>query len=316
MALVIFLVAGDVTALLVARLVQGVATGLVLPTVGAALVDFDPPHAPGRATVVNGVVPIGGLAAGSLFCGALAQYGPNPTHLIWELLLAAAVLAFLVVLGLPESSARQGIVMRTLQPRLGVPRQLRADVYALVPIIIASWALGGLYLSLGPSAAMSLFGIKDHFVGGLVATLLCGTGAIVAYALRRSPGTPLVLRTSVILLPAGTTLTMIGALTQTLGYAIVGTLVAGVGYGASGLATFGMLAKLAGPIDAAKRGELFAVAYTVAYLSFSLPALVAGYVATGLGLHTTIVSYSIAVILIALIACTLQEIRLARGQGG
>jgi hypothetical protein len=72
------------------------------------------------------------------------------------------------------------------------------------------------------------------------------------------------------------------------------------------------MAKLAGPIDAAKRGELFAVAYTVAYLSFSLPAVAAGYATTRVGLHSTIVGYSIVVILIALGALLIQELTLAR----
>jgi MFS family permease len=311
-ALLLFLVAGGVPMLMVARFVQGIATGMVLPTLGATLVDFNPPHAPGRAAVVNGVVPIGGLAIGSLVCGALVQYGPDPTHFVWALLLALIVLAFLVVLALPESAARQSGVLRSLMPRLGVPHGLRADVYALAPIIVASWALGGLYLSLGPSVTQGLFGIGDHFVGGLVATLLCGTGAVVAYTLRGHAGTRLVLRMSVTLLAAGTAVTLTGAVTHAIGYSIAGTLVAGVGYGASGLATFGGLAKLAGPIDAAARGELFAVAYTIAYLSFSLPAVVAGYLATHIGLYTTIVAYSIAVILIALAAFGTQEARLAK----
>ncbi len=63
--------------------------------------------------------------------------------------------------------------------------------------------------------------------------------------------------------------------------ATVGTVVAGLGYGASGLATFGTMARLAGPIGAAERGELFAVAYAIACLAFSLPALAAGYAGPG-----------------------------------
>jgi hypothetical protein len=198
---------------------------------------------------------------------------------------------------------------------LGVPSRLRENVYALFPIIVASWALGGLYLSLGPSAAATLFGISDHFVGGLVATLLCGTGAVSAFVLHRSSGTR-VLRMSVLLLAAGTALTLLGALTGSVVSAIAGTVVAGIGYGGSGLATFGAIAKLAGPASPAERGELFAVAYTVAYLAFSVPALAAGYATTLVGLHATIVVYSCLVILVGLAAFAIQEIRRAKGGAG
>jgi MFS family permease len=305
-ALLLFLVAGDVTALLVARAVQGVATGMVLPALGATLVDFDPPHAPGRAAVVNGVVPIGGLALGSFVCGALVQYGPDPTHLVWALLLGAMVLAFIVVLALPESSARRPGIARSFVPRLGIPSRLRGDVYALFPIIVAGWALGGLYLSLGPSAAASVFGIADHFVGGLVATLLCGTGAVTAFALRNRSNA-VVLPVSVSLLSVGTASTLLGTLTGSITPAIAGTVVAGIGYGASGLATFGAMARLTGPAD--ERGELFAVAYTVAFLAFSVPAVAAGYATTRVGLHPTVVAYSAFVILVGLTAFAIHRRR-------
>jgi MFS family permease len=311
-AMLLFLLANGVGMLMAARLVQGVASGLALPTIAATLVDFNPPYAPSRAATVNGAGPIAGLAIGSIVCGALVQYGPAPTHLVWALLLSLAVIAIALVLALPESALPQSGAIRSLRPRLRVPSSLRGDIYALAPIIMASWALGGLYLSLGPSATRTVFSISNHFIGGLVATLLCGTGAVAAYLLRRSPGTVLVLRLSVTLLAIGTALTLIGILPHIIAYAVAGTVIAGVGYGASGLASFGMVGKLASPIKADERGELFAVVYTIAYLSFSLPALVAGYIATQVGLYRTVVGYAIAVIIIAVAAFLVQEARLAR----
>ena len=77
--------------LLVARLLQGIATGAALTTLGAALVDLNPPHAPGRAGLINGIAPVAGLALGALGCGALVQYAPAPTHLVYALLLAGMV---------------------------------------------------------------------------------------------------------------------------------------------------------------------------------------------------------------------------------
>jgi hypothetical protein len=85
-----------------------------------------------------------------------------------------------------------------------------------------------------------------------------------------------------------------------------GTVVAGIGFGASALASFGTLARIATP---GERSELFAFALVIAYLAFSLPAVVAGYAATSVGLHATTVVYSLGVIAFGLIALAAQNMR-------
>ena len=87
-----------------------------------------------------------------------------------------------------------------------------------------------------------------------------------------------------------------------------GTAIAGVGFGASVLACFGTLARLAAP---AERGELFAVAYVLAYLAFSLPAVAAGLASTAVGLHATAVAYSLGVVALGLTALAAQRGRRA-----
>src|SRR6478609_4405078 len=138
-ALLLFAVAGNVGVLLVARVLQGIATGAAMTTLGATLVDLNPPHAPGRAGVVNGVAPVGGLAVGALGCGALVQFAPAPTHLVFLLLFIGMLVAAVFVALMPETGVRRPGGRSSLRPRLGVPPRLRPDVLALVPILIASW---------------------------------------------------------------------------------------------------------------------------------------------------------------------------------
>jgi MFS family permease len=307
-AFVLFVIAGNVTVLLVARVAQGIATGAAFSTLGATLVDLNPPHSPGRAGLVNGVAPIGGLALGSIGCGALVQFAPAPTQLVFALLLIGTVVAGVVVARIPETSARRPGAVASLIPVLGIPARLRPDVYAIVPVLVASWALGGLYLSLGPSVAASLFGLSNHLIGGLVVALLCGAGALTAFLLRNWPINR-VLGISAILLSAGTALTLAGVEANAVALAGAGTVVAGVGFGASALGTFGTLARLAAP---GERSELFAFALVIAYLAFSLPALAAGLASTAVGLHATTVVYSLGVVALGLLALAAQGMRSAR----
>jgi len=307
-ALVLFLAAGSVTVLAIARIAQGIATGAAMTTLGATLVDLNPPHAPGRAGVVNGVAPLAGLAIGALGAGALVQLAPAPTRLIYALLLAGMAGAAVIVTRMPETSTRRPGVRASLRPRVGIPARLRGEVYVLVPILIASWAVGGLYLSLGPSVAASLFGLDSHIVGGLVVTLLCGTGAATAFALREQP-TAGVIRAAAILLAGGMLATLLGVETDSAALAAVGTVIAGVGFGASALGCFGTLARIAAPDE---RGELFAVAYVISYLAFSLPAVLAGFASTSIGLHTTAVLYGLGVTVLSLAALAAQRMLATR----
>jgi predicted MFS family arabinose efflux permease len=308
LSFVLFIAAGDVTMLLVARVVQGIATGAAFSTIGATLIDLNPPHSPGRAGLVNGVAPISGLALGALGCGALVQFAPAPTRLVFALLLVGTGVAAAIVARMPETSARRPGAIASLTPVLGVPARLRPDFYAVLPIIVASWALGGLYLSLGPSVAAGLFGLTNHLIGGLVITLLCGVGALTAFALRARPPARL-LGISAILLAAGTALTFAGVEAHAVALAIAGTVVAGAGFGASSLASFGTLARIAAP---GERSELLAVALVIAYLAFSLPAIAAGVASTSFGLHATMAVYSAGVVALGLIALAAQGLRRSR----
>jgi MFS family permease len=304
-AFVLFIVAGNVTVLLAARVTQGIATGVAFSTVGATLVDLNPAHSPGRAGLVNGIAPISGLAVGAVGCGALVQFAPAPTQLVFALLLAGMAFAGFVVVRIPETSASRPGALASLRPVLGIPARLRVDVFAIVPIIVASWALGGLYLSLGPSVAAGLFGLTNHLIGGLVVTLLCAAGAVTAFALRTWPVSR-VLAISATLLSAGTALSLAGVEAHTVVLAGAGTVVAGVGFGGSALASFGTLARIAGPSE---RSELLAVALVIAYLAFSLPAIGAGLATTKFGLHATAVVYGLGIVALGLIALAAQGIR-------
>lgn len=306
-SLMFFITAGNVGVLLVARLLQGIATGAAMTTLGAALVDLNPPHAPGRAGLINGIAPVGGLAVGALGCGALVQFAPAPTHLVYAVLLLGMVVAAVVVARMPETSALRPGGAASLKPKLGIPARLRTDVFALVPIIVASWALGGLYLSLGPSVAAGVFGLSNHLIGGLVVTLLCGTGAITSFLLRNQPARR-VLGLAGALLTIGTAVSIVAVLVDNVALATAGTVLSGVGFGASALASFGTLAVLAAPHE---RGELFAVALVIAYVAFSVPAVIAGLAAGHVGLHVTALVYGLVVAALGLVALVAQRMRRA-----
>ncbi|WP_240813242.1 MFS transporter [Streptomyces sp. DASNCL29] len=304
-ALTLFLTAGNVVVLAAARVLQGIATGAATTTLSATLVDLEPPHARGRAGTVTSVSPLTGLTLGALGSGVLVEFAPAPTRLVYALLFGGMVLAAVAVALLPETSPRRPGAVASLRPRVAMPAHLRADILPVVPAMIAGWALAGMYLSLGPSVAAKLLGLHSHLAGGVVVTLLTGTGALAVFLLRSRSASSLLTPSSA-LLGLGTLVSLAGIAEDLTWLAAVGTVVAGLALGASVLATFGTFARVAEPHE---RSAVFALANVIAYLGNSVPAVLGGIAVTTLGLRTAAESYALA---IAMIAFSVLVLRLNR----
>jgi hypothetical protein len=266
---------------------QGIATGLASGPTGAALIELQPPGSQ-RAPLVTSNFSTLGLALGALITSALVQYAPAPTHLIWWALLAVFAAGTVAVLAMAEPGTRRPGVLASLRPRIAVPRQARSTFAGAVPCFVATWALGGLYLSLGPSLAAAATGSPNLLWGGLVIFLICGTGAAAAFILR-GVGSRAAMLAGCLLLLAGVAVTFGAIATTTAAAFLAGTVIAGAGFGLGFSGAFRMTIAQATPSQSA---GLVTAIFTVGYLAFSIPALIAGVATTKLGLHFTALVYS------------------------
>jgi predicted MFS family arabinose efflux permease len=300
-----FLTAHGVGQLLAARILQGIATGAATGAIGAGLVDLQPAHRPRLSALVNSLAPTVGLAVGALLTGLLVQYAPAPTILVFTLLLVAFLVLAAALVVVPETVARRPGALASLRPRATVPPSARREFLAATPAMVAAWAVGGLYLSLGPSLAAGVLGVINHVVGGLVVSTLAGAGAVAVLAMRdRTPRQ--MMTAGVTALAAGTALTLLAVALPSVPVFFAGTAVAGAGFGTTFLGSVRALGALAAP---QQRAELFASMYLVSYLAFSVPALLAGLAVTMVGLTDTTIAYGGVVILFALTALALGRRR-------
>jgi predicted MFS family arabinose efflux permease len=255
--------------------------------------------------MVNSLAPTVGLAAGALLAGLLVQYAPAPTALVFTLLLVAFLAMVVALAAVPETVARRPGALASLRPRATVPPAARRQFVAATPAMVAAWAVGGLYLSLGPSLAAGVLGLANHVVGGLVVSTLTGSGAVAVLIMRdRTPRQ--MMNTGVTVLAAGTALTLLALALPSAPLFFAGTAVVGAGFGTTFFGSLRALASLAAP---QQRAELFASMYLVSYLAFSVPALLAGLAVTRVGLTDTTIAYGGMVILFALVALALGRRR-------
>jgi MFS family permease len=296
-AYLVFLAAHSVGLLFAARALQGVGVGAATGALGAALIDLQP-EGSGLGPLITAAAPALGLGAGALGTGALAQYGPAPTHLVWWLLLGANVAAAAGILAMPEPGTRHAGALASLRPRVIVPRRARATFATAVPCLIAVWALAGLYQSLGPSLAVQVTGSRDLVWGGLMVFLLTGVAAGATVAFRGvTPGTAMLAGCLVLL--AGLAVTFAAIATATTAAFLAGTAVAGVGFGLALLGANRSLIALATP---GQRAGLIAAIFIVNFLGLSIPALIAGVGTAHFGLHRSALAYCVAMAALVAVA--------------
>jgi MFS family permease len=294
-AMAVFLDAHSVTALYEARLVQGLATGAAVGVVGAYLLDLQPTNGSRLGSLVNSAAATGGLGLGAVLSGVLLQYGPSPTRLVYGILTATFVLLALVTFLLPESVTKQPGALAAMRPQVKVPRPARSAFIGAVPIIASTWMLGGLMFSVGGSLLTAVFGQHNHAVVGLVLGVFALAAATMSVLLRNH--TPQqVERIGGTLLTVGSSLLVIGLATTSLTTFVIGAVVAGSGFGPSFLGAFRTVSQLAQPHE---RAALISAIYVVSYLTFSIPALIAGLVITDAGLRPTALVYGGVVALVA-----------------
>jgi len=307
-AMLLFVVAGDVVWLFVARIMSGVGIGIAAGAISAWLLDLSPPDDPQLGSVVNGAGPLLGLGVGALGAGLLVQFGPDPRHLVYWLLAAACLVAIVVLLAIPDPVNRRPGWRGSLRPTVGVPPSARAMFVAATPAIVGMWALGGLYLALGPSLAAELLTTDSRLAGGLVIFALAGTGAVASLVFRRADPGRLLVRGSVVVI-GGVTVSLLGVLSGSLATLYAGSVVAGIGLGTGFSAFVRVTAPLVAP---EQRGALVAAIYVVTYLSFSIPTIVAGAAVTVVGLERTAYAYGIVVIGLAAVTTIVVWRRLRR----
>lgn len=296
-SLVLLAVAPGVGWLYLGRILQGLATGAVTSAVSGALLDFQQPGS-NRGPLLNGVAAASGMALGSALAGALVQYAPAPTVLSYLVVTVGLALTVIGVVAMPES-AGNGSPRQALRPqRPTVPAGHRATFALLSTTMLASWTVGGMFMSLGPSVAKALVGANPYLVGGLTVTVLAGFGSIAQLALSGWTGLRAV-RVGAPLLIVGLAGVAGAVVTSSAALLFGGSVVLGLGWGLMFMGGFRMLSALAPPEH---RAGTSATIYVVAYTSAGASSIALGALTTWFGLDVATITFAATAALFSAVA--------------
>jgi len=293
---VLFILASSVTWLFVARGLQGLATGAAISAASAALLDLHPRRDPAGVGLTNGVASAAGLGLGILTSSAIVQLGYATRVLPYVVLFTLFALAFVGVYLMPEPvEDRRGFRFTIERPTVPAVARHRFVLAGLA--VLSSWSIGGLFFSLGPQLGAHLFASGNAIVEAIGIVALAGAAALSQVVFGRSAPWAGASAGS-IGLAAGTVLIVAATKTDSSTTYLIGTLVAGAGFG---IAFLGGLRALVAVIPAEQRAATMAAFYVVAYASLSVPAVLAGLVVTHLGLNSTFELFGSVVAALALV---------------
>jgi MFS family permease len=274
---------------LVARAVQGFATGAFVGTCTAFLVDAAPPGARGFVSTLGSVSVRLGLGLGPGLGGVIAEWADHPLRLPFELHLAALAVAAAGVLTLPETVRTRS--SRPLSLRLGVPAAERAVFWrVLVPSGMLFSLFDAVALSLIPVFVVRTLEIDNYALVGAAGFLVLVAGALsqlVLPALRPRPA----ITGGLAVASLASFGVVAGSPTGSLPLVLGAVAVTGA---ACGLVFKGGLDLITQIAPAEDRGKLISSYYVACYLGgFSVPLLLLGVLADLVGLTWALFALSL-----------------------
>jgi MFS family permease len=307
-AMIVFLAAPDIAWIVVARAVQGLATGLATSAFSAAIAEHAPSHLKRLAAGVAGASVAGGLGVGALLTGAAVQLSADANTLVYGVLAAAMVAAIILVTFTTETSSRRAGALRSLTPRLSLPAQVRPDFVAGIPVHLAGWMFPAFFLGLSPALLRLHFHLDGGVVTGFTAFLGPFAAAVSGFVFAQHPARRSTLIGMALVL-AGALVVLLGVSETWLSAVWLGAVLGGTGFGAA----FGAQLRLIAPrVEAHERAGVFSGIYTAAYLAFGVPVIVAGQAAPRWGVVPTAQTYAAAVAVLAGAAIAIQLVVLRR----
>ena len=309
----IFVLSQDTPALLVARLISGLAIGVLTPTATAALGELAAAHRPDRspafASTVATVVNTGGLALGPLIGGLLVTFLPDPMIIPYAVFLALAILTTVALWATPETvnpiAPQDRPAYRPQQ--VALRPEGRAPFRAAALSAAAAFSVLGFFTSLTGTFVGRVLGYGAPLVTGSIVFGVLGMSALVQVLLSGLDQRTR-LSTGVVAIIAGLALVAVAALVRDLPLFVIAGLAAGAGVGLIFQASVATAVRFSQPES---RGGTLAGLFLAAYVGITLPVIAVGVVATWWSIPTVLVVFA-ALVAVVIAACAPVMLRSAR----
>ena len=297
---VVFILASSPGWLYPARILSGVSAGLMTGAATAALSELVRESDSRRASMVATASNTAAAALGPLMAGLFAQYLPQPTVLVFEVLLVFLGAAALALAFIPETVTRRGPPSLRFTG-LAIPSPGRGEFIAAGVAAFVAFALNGLFASLVPGFTTAMLHHPNYAVAGVVTFVFFAAGAVAALVLARFNSRP-VLLAGLGLLLVGLALVLAAMSAASLALFLAGAVLGGTAFGAIAIGSLSTANRLARPET---RAEVISTYFVFAYTGLSIPVVGVGIAADFVGNFRAVLSCSILLAALCLVSAAL-----------
>ncbi len=300
----VFLFANGTIWLFAARVLSGFATGLAAGAATAWLAELQPQGDRAAAASLASAANFAGLALAPLLAGTLAQFAPSPLripYVIYLMMLIGIGLAILEPRETVKHRARRTMDV-SLQPRLGVPKEIRLAFLSPAVTAFVTFALIGFYAALIPSLLNESLQQRSPLVAGAVVFGLFVVATAAAAVTGKLHARPAMLSGLALLLPS-LMLLVTAQLLHSMPLLLLATMLGGISAALGYRGSLEVVNRIA-PSD--KRSEVVSSYLIAVYLGNSLPII-------GIGLLSDVVSSIAAYLAFAVIIGLLAAVAFVTG---
>lgn len=225
----VFLYAESTTWLYSARILSGLATGLVAGSSAAWIAELFPAERRPTAALVASAGNFMGLGLGPMIGGILATFAPSPLHLPFMVYLGILVAIFLAVRIVPETvpNPKKRWADISLKPRFGVPASIRKAFLSPAVTGFSTFSLIGFYGALIPGLVVGSLGVTSPLISGsIVFELFIVATITLALSAKLTPRTAML--SCLVLLPTSLWTLMLAEYLHSLHIVAVATFIGGI----------------------------------------------------------------------------------------
>jgi MFS family permease len=285
---VVFMAAGSLGDLLVARGLQGMAIGAASAATGVLFVETHPRADHRRAALASTLATAAGLGCGALVAGVLAEYGPQPLQLVFQLHLVLLAIATVLIFVAAHTSSRTMPDSPPADPVSSIGRTTPAGFTECCAAVFIAWSVGALFLAVGPSYAENLLRTGNHAQAG-AATFLVFAAAFGGELLSGRLSETRCVKSGIGFLVAGLASTVLAFPTRSPVVLAAAAVLCGVGVG---LTFLGSLAYVNRSVLPAQRAKLTARYFAWLFLGNVIPVVLVGLLADRIGLAPAVCAFA------------------------
>ncbi len=296
---VLFLFAGNVASLDIARILSGLGVGVGAGTGTAWLAELIAAEDKSRAALIATSTNFLGLGLGALASGLLAQYAPLPLRLTFIVYLAALIAVALLIRRTPETVAEQQPVGTvSMRPSLSVPAEIRAPFVAPAVTGFGTMALVGFYAALAPSILALELHASNHALAGALLFELAIVASATIVATRRLSSRAAMLSALGLMIPT-VALIVAAQIMGSMALMVTATLSCGI---AAALGYRGGLQVVNQIAPGNRRAEVVSAFFICCFCGNALPVIGIGIISTLAGAITASVTFAGMIAVFALVA--------------